>query len=77
MGTFYVPNESGDARISWDPDVEAEVEIARRAFALWRDKGYRAYRVARRGKTEGEEIKYFDPLAPEILFLAPIAGGRR
>lgn len=74
MGTFYVPNEKGDARLSWNPANQDEVVVARETFASWQKKGYTTYRIDRRGAA-GEPIKTFDPAASEILVLAPIAGG--
>lgn len=68
MGTMILMTaEEGDRRVPWDPTDPAQVGEARQRFDDYISKGFRAYRVARRGQ-RGERITEFDPDAGEILF---------
>lgn len=74
MGTMRALNEKGDTKISWDNENPTEVEAAKEAFALYKEKGYAPFRIISQGR-KGSQIEEFDPLAEEILFVPPIAGG--
>ena len=74
MGTMRALNEKGDTNISWDSENPTEVETAKGVFAMYKEKGYAPFRIISRGR-KGSQIKEFDPLAEEILFVPPIAGG--
>lgn len=68
MGMLIVMTaEEGDRRVPWDPTDPAQVKEARSRFDDYMSKGYRAYRVAKRGQA-GERISEFDADAGEILF---------
>jgi len=69
-----VLNREGDMTVTWDSEVEAEVEHARQTFNRMREKGHAAYRT-REGGQRGEQIRTFDPSAESILLAPPLAGG--
>jgi len=60
MGNMAVMDVSGDTKLIWDADNEAEVEAARELFDNLKKKKYLAYSVGRRGKKD-ELIQTFDP----------------
>ena len=64
----------GDTKITWDSTQALEVAEAKKAFKQYRDKGFAAFRIAKRGQ-KGEPIEAFDADAEEILFVPPVAGG--
>jgi hypothetical protein len=74
MGTMRVVCQKGDSRIAWNPENKDEVDAARKAFEEYRRKEFAAFRVSPSGKKDGQ-ISAFDPLAEEIIFVPPIAGG--
>lgn len=76
-GVLSVPGATtGHTEITWDPDNEAEVAVARAAFDAAKAGGLRAYR---RGDGEhgtvGGVIKEFDPDAGEIVIIPRPVGG--
>ena len=75
MGRLRTPNEKGDAKVTWDPDVTAEVSAARKTYDDLKDKGYMAYSVKRRNGKKNEIIDAFDPHAEMIIMALPMAGG--
>jgi hypothetical protein len=72
-----VINHEGDTRVEWDPDVEHEVEAARR---MWRSlvsgKGYSAFSVRSDGSA-GERVREFDPEHEKLILVPPLQGGQR
>jgi hypothetical protein len=64
----------GDLKVLWDPNVPAEVEIARKQFDECLKKGFQAFRVNRKGDKD-EIIKTFDPKAEAIIMSLFVAGG--
>ena len=74
QGTMSVLNRQGDMTVTWDSEVESEVEHARQTFDRMRRKGHAAYRT-REGGQRGEQISRFDPEAESILLAPPLAGG--
>lgn len=74
MGEMRVMGRKGDTKISWNPDNRTEVDEARKAFNAYKDKGFAAFKVSKRG-AKGEQVRDFCPDAEEILFVPPIQGG--
>jgi hypothetical protein len=75
MGELRVMGQKGDTRVMWNPDNPDEVKEAKRSFDnLVKKKGYRAYRVKKKGDA-GEQITEFDPSAAKLIIAAPMAGG--
>lgn len=67
--------DTGDTRITWDPDNPAEVENARQTFdRLVGEKKFMAYNVERGGE-RGEVIRTFDPTAEKLILAPPMVGG--
>lgn len=69
--------EAGDLRVTWDPNVPAEVAAARAQFdsLIGRGgKGYMAYKV-QAGGGKGEQIRQFDPNAEAIILAPAMVGG--
>lgn len=65
---------SGDVRTVWDPEDEADVEMARNLFKKAMKAGRVAYAVKRNGD-KGEVVKEFDPSAEKLIFAPAMAGG--
>lgn len=74
MGELRVMGQSGDTKLTWDPDKPDEVEHVRRMFVDMRAKGYNAYAVKEKGE-QGELVREFDPSAAKIILAAPMRGG--
>ena len=74
MGLLRVLCSKGDTKVTWDSTKAIEVEEAKKAFERYLDKGFNAFRIAKRGQ-RGEMTTKFDAQAEEILFVPPIAGG--
>ncbi len=64
----------GDQKIIWDAGKDIEVEAARDTFDKLTKKGYKAFKVAKKGEA-GEMITKFDPALEKIILAAPISGG--
>lgn len=70
-----VLDSTGHTKTTWDPDVPAEVEAARKQFDELRKKGHKAFRVKRSGEP-GEPMATFDSgEGAMILMIPPIVGG--
>lgn len=69
--------EAGDLTIAWDPTNEAEVNLARKAFADAKANGYFAYTVSvdDAGEPDRTAIKEFDPNATKIVMTPQLVGG--
>lgn len=67
-------DQTGDTKTTWDPNVVAEVEEARRTFNNLKSKGYAAHKVEGDG-SKGEVIRDFDPTAKAIIMSPQMAGG--
>jgi hypothetical protein len=69
-----VLDHTGDTRHEWDPSNPAEVEIARKAFQVAKDKKYLIYRTRADG-TRAEQMRTFDPNAERIVCTPQTVGG--
>jgi hypothetical protein len=65
---------SGDTKVMWDSEQEAEVENARRTFNDLRGRGYAAFAVRTSGE-KGRQVTEFDPEAEKLIMVPQIAGG--
>lgn len=74
IGELAVMGRSGDTKIIWDSEQEAEVDNARRTFDDLRAKGYAAFAVGRRGE-KAEMVREFDQNAEKLIMVPPVAGG--
>jgi hypothetical protein len=74
MGEIVEPNKDGDARLTWDPENEGEVDAAKALFDSLKKKRYFAYTVKEDGG-KGEVIHEFDPDAEKIIMALPMRGG--
>lgn len=73
MGELRVMDPSGDMSVTWNPRVQAEVDVARETFDRMRNKGHLAYR--KEGAGRGTMLREFDPSASEIIITPPLQGG--
>lgn len=64
----------GDYKVTWDPEVEAEVDAARKSFDELRKKGMAAYAVDRKGG-KGRVLNSFDPDAEAMIMAPALVGG--
>ncbi len=65
---------TGDTKVHWDRNKEAEVAAARASYDSLKAKGYRAFRLSADGTT-GEQLSDFDPTAERILMMPQMRGG--
>jgi hypothetical protein len=69
-----VMDETGDTKLIWEEDNQAEVDAAKEMFNSLKKKGYLAYSVDRKGE-KGEVMTKFDPSAEKIIMSPPLQGG--
>lgn len=74
MGNLAVMDVTGDTKLIWDAENEAEVEAARELFDKLKKKNYLAYSVGRMGKQD-KLIHKFDPDLEKIIMVPPVVGG--
>lgn len=72
--SLRIMDDSGDTRITWDPDVAFEVEHARKAFDEHKSNRYLAYKVQGDG-SKGEVIREFDPQNRAMIMAPQHVGG--
>lgn len=66
---------SGDTKVIWDPKNNDEIEAAEAQFDVLIDKGFKAYKVDKKGDKSGSPIKKFDPKAGKLIMVPAIVGG--
>lgn len=71
---LHVMDNTGDTKVSWDPDAPAEVQAAAAVFDQLKRQGYLAYTVRRGGK-RGDVIREFDASAGHIVMTPQLVGG--
>jgi len=76
-GLMHVLDETGDSRIEWDPENDAEVAAAEKMFnATLEIEGMKAYEVSKDGtRNVSKPLKRFNPNAAKIIFTPAFAGG--
>lgn len=74
MGELRVLDGTGDTKLIWDAENDAEVAAARKMYDDLIAKGHTAYSVKKTGKT-GKKIDAFDPAAERIILVPRMAGG--
>jgi len=67
-------DSTGDTKTIWNPDNDVEVEMAKKQFEDFKQKGYLAFRVGDKGSKD-ELMKKFDSEAGKIIFVPPMKGG--
>ena len=74
--TLHITDETGDARIMWDPAVADEVSAAKAAFDKGKKRGMLAYSVdPESGGRTGEVIREFDETRGKIIMVRQTRGG--
>ena len=75
MGELAIMNGTGDTKVIWDPENEAEVKNAREMFDnLVKGKGFAAWSVNKKGNKD-ERVTKFDPAEEKLILVPPMAGG--
>jgi len=74
MGEIRWLDETGDSRITWNPENEDQVDAAEAQFDVLLGKGYKAFRVKKDG-SQGQQIKKFDAEAGTIIMTKGLVGG--
>lgn len=67
-------DSSGDTKIMWNPRDKDECKVAKASFDTLTAKGFRAFRVDKKGAA-GERITEFDKSAEKIIMVPQMAGG--
>jgi ribosomal protein L19E len=67
--------KSGDSKVIWDPYNDDEVEAAEAQFDVLIDKGFKAYRVDKKGEKTGKPIKRFKSDIGRLIMVPSLAGG--
>jgi len=73
-GTMQILDPTGDTKVIWDSENEAEVENARQMFKRLKKKGYIAYAVKGDGG-KGKIVTDFDPDSERVILSPPMKGG--
>lgn len=71
---LQVMDPTGHTTVSWRPNNDEEVEVARETFARMTARGYRAFRVGTAGR-KGAQISDFDPDAKKMILIPHLVGG--
>lgn len=66
--------KSGDSKIVWDPKKEDEIEVAKLTFDKLKEKGYKAFKVDKKGEPK-KEISNFNPDAGLLIMTPSLVGG--
>lgn len=74
MHFMHIMDQTGHTSITWDPDVDVEVEVAKTTFNSLIKKGYSAFRVGENDE-RGSRIKEFDPEAGKLMMVPQLQGG--
>lgn len=74
MGELRIMGSKGDQKVMWDPENEDEVEASKVTFKSLIKKGFKAFKVDKKGEA-GKEIKKFDPDAGKLILVPEIVGG--
>ena len=75
MGEISILCTDGYHKIIWDPENEAEVEVAKMSFEkLINEEKYTAYKVDKKGEP-AKKAKKFNPKWGKLIMVPPIAGG--
>lgn len=69
-----VMDETGDSKLVWDEDNEAEVAAAETMFKSLKKKGYAGYKVDKKGE-KGTIMDEFDPSAEKVIMAPQMKGG--
>lgn len=78
LSCFRIMSQTdGDKRVVWCRRVIAEIKAAKQMFLDLISKGMVPYKVGTDGKASATEMKEFDPIAEEVIFMPvkAIAGG--
>lgn len=66
----------GDYKLTYNPDKDEEVAMARKTFDELKRKGYTAFRVDPDSRGEkGEQLREFDPRAGQMIMSPRMQGG--
>jgi hypothetical protein len=74
MSELRILNGSGDTKIIWNSDKQAEVDVAERTFDELKKKGYSAFSVKKNGDKD-KLITKFEADAEKIILIPPMSGG--
>lgn len=74
MSELRVIDHTGDSKLVWDADKDAEVQAAREMYDGLKKKGYAAFGVKKDGE-KGKILTEFDPEAEKIIMVPPARGG--
>lgn len=69
-----VMDDTGDSKLIWEEDNQAEVDAAKQMFDSLKKKGYLAYKVDKRGD-KAEVIDHFDRSLEKIIMAPQMKGG--
>jgi hypothetical protein len=65
----------GDIKLSWSPLDPQQTQAMKEAFDKAIAKGFRAFRLDRKGNQTGSPITVFDPKAENLLLIPQVVGG--
>lgn len=74
MGELRILGPNGDTELTWDPDVDDEVEEVRRRFDEIIRKGYLVFELDDLTH-EGRQVSRFNPRTHRLRAFRPMVGG--
>jgi len=74
MGELRIMGSKGDQKVIWDPKNKDEVDASKITFDSLIKKGFKAFKVDKKGDA-GSQIRKFDPKAGKIILVPEIVGG--
>jgi heptaprenylglyceryl phosphate synthase len=74
VGVLRILGPSGDVTVTWNPEVDTDVEDVRRRFDEIIAEGYLVFELDAQTK-EGTQVRTFDPQQRQLRAFRPMVGG--
>jgi len=75
MGEMRILSAEGDTKVIWDHENDDEVEAAEAQFDTLREKGFKCFRVDKKGEKTGGAISRFPKTAGKLIMVPVVRGG--
>lgn len=74
-GVLEIGDRTGDTKLIWSRRNVEEVDVARKAFADLKKKGFLIYAVRDKDGSKGEQMHTFDPDEERLIAMPAAVGG--
>jgi dihydropteroate synthase len=73
--TMEILDATGDTKVMWDKDNEAEVSVAKAAFDAAKARGASIFKVRGKNGERGQRLDQFDPQVERMIVVPQLQGG--